>query len=47
MFRTKKLVLYQGDDHFSSQQLHFAVGCLHMMPHELYCLDESMELGFD
>ena len=46
-FEQKKLVLYQGGDHFSFQQLHFVVGCLHMMTHELYLHDESMELGRD
>ena len=46
-FETKKLMLYHEGDHFSSQQLHFAMGCLHMMTHELYHHDESMELELD
>ena len=46
-FEQKKLVLYQGGDHFSFQQLHFVVGCLHMMTHELFPHVESMALGLD
>ena len=43
----KKLMLYQIGGNFSSQQLHFIVGCLHTKTHELFLPIESMELGFD
>ena len=40
-------MLYQEGDYFSSQQLYFVMGCLHMMTHELFLHIESMELGLD